>query len=258
MSAVNVSLVNHSSLFADADLQNLANALQFQLIRDFAPHWNVSARMFYTPSGANPTPGHWVLVLFDDSDVANALGYHDVGPNGEPLGKVFVRTTLADGQKVSVTASHELLEMLGDPYVSTSDQDANTFWAKEACDMVENDEYDIVIPDTWPNAGTKVAVSNFGLLSWWQSSAAGPYDFLGKLTKPLTLTPGGYMSFLDLDHLSRGWQQVTAREITNPSEKVKARPHVGSRRMLRTIPKTDRVRSTFKPGNKAIPASLSI
>jgi hypothetical protein len=252
---ISVSLVNKSTLFADSDLQTLASALQLQVSRDFAPAWNINAKIYFTPSGSNPTPGHWVLGLFDDATVANALGFHDVGTQGEPLGKVFVRTTLADGQKVSVTASHECLEMLLDPSCCMAYQDGNVFWAGEDCDMVENDEYDIEIPAGWIGAGTKIAVSNFGLPSWWQSQiTVGPYDFLGKLTKPLTLTPGGYMSFLDLSNLSRGWQQVNAREITDPAAKVRARPHVGSRRALRSIPQTDRIRSTYPTGTEAIPA----
>jgi hypothetical protein len=251
--AIHISIVNKSTLFADADLPALANALQIQVTRDFLPAWSIDAKIYYTPSGNNPTAAHWILALMDDADQAGALGYHDVDPLGNPLGKVFVRTTLNDGQKVSVTTSHELLEMLGDPWISTADLDGNVWWAKEAADMVENDEYEITIPDGWPGAGTKVAVSNFGLLAWWNSSSAGPYDFLGKLKKPLTLTPGGYMSFLDMDHLSRGWQQVTARQLS-PADKVRARPHIGSRRLLRSIPKTERVRSTYNPGLEAVPA----
>lgn len=251
-----ISLVNKSTIYSDLDLPVLANALQIQITRDFAPAWNAGAKVFYTPSGSNPSADHWTLAILDDADQANALGYHDIGVQGQPLGKVFVRTTLADGQKVSVTASHEILEMLGDPSCTLASQDANTFWALESCDMVESDEYEIEIPAGWAGAGTRVAVSNFGLPSWWEGyRTAGPYDFLGRLTQPLTLTPGGYMSFLDLDHLSRGWQQASARTLSADA-KVRARPHVGSRRMLRTIPRTERVRSEFAPGTEAIPAEI--
>lgn len=249
-----ISLVNQSTLFKDADLPALANALQIQVTRDFLPAWGVGAQMFYTPSGAHPTADHWVLALLDDSDQANALGYHDKGVQGQPLGKVFVRTTLANGQKVSVTASHELLEMLGDPSCSSADQDGSIFRAKEAADMVENDEYEIEIPVGWAGAGTKVAVSNFGLLSWWDSSRTiGPWDFLGKLTGPLLMTPGGYTSLLDLTNLALGWQQVNARGMST-AEEVAARPHLGSRRALRAIPKDKRKLSTYEPGTDAIPA----
>ena len=262
MTPLQISLVNKSTIFKDSDLPTLANALQLQVTRDFSPIWGTSAQIYWTPSGKNPTASHWPLALFDNADVANALGYHDESPTGQPLGKIFVATTLADGQKVSVTTSHELLEMLGDPYVNGANQDGSKFWATEMCDMVENDEYEIVIPSGWAGAGTSVAVSNFALPAWWQSSIPGPYDFLHKLSAPLTLTPGGYMSFLDLTQPRAGWQQVNGRMDT-AAQRVRSRPHLGSRRALRNIPRTapagepQRERSTYSPGIEAVAARES-
>jgi len=57
----------------------------------------------------------WAMVFLDDADEAGALAYHDLTPEGLPLAKVFVRTTLEAGESVSVSASHELVEMLVDP-----------------------------------------------------------------------------------------------------------------------------------------------
>ena len=54
----------------------------------------------------------------DDSDQASALGYHDMTSEGLPLGKVFGTTNLKFGTNWTVTASHELLEMLGDPSIN--------------------------------------------------------------------------------------------------------------------------------------------
>jgi len=250
-SPIFISLVNQSTQYSDALLPALANALQIQVTRDFYPIWGINAKVFYTPTGKNPTASHWPLVLLDNSDQANALGYHDESTTGAPLGKIFVATTLADGEKVEVTASHEFLEMLGDPYINLAAQDGAVLWAYEMCDMVENDSYDITIPAGWAGAGTAVPVSNFALPSWWQSALPGPYDFLKKLTAPLMLTPGGYMSMLDLNKPSQGWVQINGRMDT-AVQKVRARPHVGSRRLLRQIAKADRVRSTYTPGTDAI------
>lgn len=252
--SIQISLVNQSTIFKDSDLPALANALQIQVKRDFFPVWGIDAQLFYTPSGKHPTASHWPLVLFDNSDVANALGYHDESPTGQPLGKVFVATTLADGQKVEVTTSHELLEMLGDPYVNLAAQDGSIFWASEMCDMVENDEYFITIPTGWNGAGTSVPVSNFGLPDWWQTGKPGPFDFLKKLTSPLTLTAGGYMSFLDLNKPGQGWQQINGR-MDSGVQKVRARPRLGSRRSLRAIARSDRIRSTYLPDSEAIAAA---
>jgi hypothetical protein len=48
------------------------------------------------------------------ADTAGALGYHDLTHDGQPISKVFVKTTIKDGELVSVTACHELFEMVID------------------------------------------------------------------------------------------------------------------------------------------------
>ncbi len=254
---IQISLCNFSTVFPDSQLPILANALSLQANRDFFGEWGIGCKLYYTPTGKNPTAGHWVLGLFDDSTQAGALGFHDIDGQGNPLGKVFVKTTLADGQKVEVTASHELLEILADPDVNLSGQDGTKFWAYEVCDAVENIEYAVTIPAGWVGAGTSVAVSNFVLPSYWEGfRTTGPFDFLQKLTAPLTLTPGGYMSYLDLNSPSQGWIQVTARGLSADA-KVKARPYPGSRRERRTIPRDQWVKSTYQPGDTAVPAEAA-
>jgi hypothetical protein len=256
-SPINISLVNLSTAYPDASLPALANALQIQISRDYFPEWGVQAKVWYTPTGKNPTASHWALGLFDDTDQAGALGYHDITATGQPLGKVFVKTTLAAGLAVESTASHECLEMLGDPDVNLSAQDSGTkFWAYEMCDMVENDSYDITIPAGWAGAGTVVPVSNFALPAWWETSNPGPWDFLKKLTAPFTLDAGGYMSYLDLANASAGWVQITARGM-NPAERAHARPYAGSRRLRRTIPRDQWIPSTYTPGAEAVPAEAA-
>ena len=55
--------------------------------------------------------------------------------------EVFVKTTIAAGQKVSVTASHELLEMMIDPGAQLWAQNTDgKFYAYEMCDAVEDEE----------------------------------------------------------------------------------------------------------------------
>jgi hypothetical protein len=252
---INISIVNKSTLFADKDLPTLANAMQIQVTRDFLPSWGIDAKIYYTPSGQNPSPSHWVLALLDDADMAGALGYHDVTPTDQPLGKAFVRTTLADGGQITVTVSHELLEMLGDPTVSLCSQDSNVFWAYENCDAVEADNlgYEITIPAGWNGAGNKILVSDFVLKSWWDRTAQAPYDFMEHIKSPLALAPGGYISFLDLNNLQNGWQQKDA-DLASPADQLKARPHLGSRRSRRAIPKYKWIRSTYEPGTEAISA----
>jgi len=62
-----------------------------------------------------PKLSDWQFIYFDDADATGALGYHELTKDGQPVSKVFVKTTLADNELVSVTASHELFEMTIDP-----------------------------------------------------------------------------------------------------------------------------------------------
>src|SRR5207247_6583557 len=83
------------------------------IVDDYFVHvWGTPAQLVKT---ATFRKGPWAMAFLDDPDLANALGYHDLTPDGLPLSKVFVKTTRAVGQKVSVTACHELAEMLVDP-----------------------------------------------------------------------------------------------------------------------------------------------
>lgn len=256
---IQISLANQSTIFSDKDLPALANALQIQVSRDFFPAWGVDAQIFYTPTGKHPTASHWVIALLDDADQAGALGYHDVTVSGMPLGKAFVRTTLADGGLVSVTVSHELLEMLGDPDVNLTAQLDTKLYAYEVSDAVESDAdgYAIVIPSGWDGAGTSVTVSDFVLPSWFETfRTSGPFDFKNRVSAPLQLSPGGYIGMMDLNNLSAGWQQVTAMKSgASFDEELRAqvisRPSAGSRRSRRAIPRNRWIRSTYYPGDAA-------
>ena len=88
---------------------------------------------------------------------------------------------------ISVTASHEALEMLADP--AANEYSFNGFrlmWAREVCDAVQASTYRIVAN------GLRVPVSNFVLPAFFNPWADGPYDHLGVLKEPFSLAKGGY------------------------------------------------------------------
>lgn len=236
---INIQFINKSTILSQQDANDIVNALQIQVSHDFAPVWGVDAKLFLAPkSFKRPTPGCWVLAFLDNADQAGALGYHDLTSDYLPLGKVFVKTTIADGGKVSVTASHELLEMLGDPDINLSaltyDASENVYapaklYAYETCDACEDDQFGYTI--------NGVLVSDFVYPSYFEqfrSIGTGTiFDKQQHITAPFQILPGGYMGVLDFGNLSQGWQQVTADKAPNAAR----RPHVGSRRERRGIPK---------------------
>jgi hypothetical protein len=114
---MNILLANQSTAISDSEVQAIMQVLQVQAWRDFCPAYGIEVPTLRFDAPGSLRDGEWLLSFFDTSDEAGALGYHDLSPAGTPLGKVFAKTDLMYGSLVSVTASHELLEMLADPHI---------------------------------------------------------------------------------------------------------------------------------------------
>jgi len=236
---IKIAVINASTVLTDAQIQSVIDPLQTQVHRDFAPVWGVDADLTFVPTGGTPDPGTWWLTILDTSDQAGALGYHDVTDQGLPAGKVFAKSDVDLGNSWSVTISHELLEMLGDPEINLTvfvqpDQNSGTLYAYEVCDACEDDQFGYLINGT--------LVSDFVYPSWFQPSlgAGTQFDFQNKITAPLQLLTGGYIGFFNVNN-GTGWQQKTAQGDPYSWED---RARVGSRRERRRIPRNHWVTST--------------
>lgn len=203
-----IDVINESTEASDKTIKWLLAALQKQIVRDFEPIWGYTATLIFIPKGVKPSPYHWQLIFLDNADQAGALGYHDLTQAGLPLGKVFIRTAEENQSAWSETASHEVLEMLGDPYANSativlSTNTTGIAYAYEVCDACEGEDYGYVIND--------FKVSNFVTPSWFNPDAAliqttQKYDFMGHITKPLQLLPGGYIGIYKIPN-TNGWEQ---------------------------------------------------
>ncbi len=180
-----IACFNQATVPLGVDFDTLVATLQQFLDQIFVPVWGTPASLVKTTGFRK---GAWALAFLDTADVANALGYHDLTPDGLPLSKVFVRTTLGAGQKVSVTAGHELAEMMVDPAInlcSTGPQ--NRLYAYETADAVEEEEFQL----------GGVPLSDFVYPSWFEvfrKPGSTQFDYLKKVTRPFQILPGGYMS----------------------------------------------------------------
>jgi hypothetical protein len=116
--------------------------------------------------------------IFDNADVADALGYHDLTKDGQPVAKIFAKTTLADNQLVSVTACHELFEMIIDPIANLYAEGADgTEYAYEMSDPVEEDTFEV----------DGIQISNFVHPAWFEPFKHPPgtkFDHLGYSRSP--------------------------------------------------------------------------
>ena len=179
-----IACVNKATVDLGVPFGKLTAALQTCYDKHFLPIWGYPVKLYTTKT---PKPTDWQFVYFDDADTAGALGYHDLTKDGQPVAKVFVKTTLADNQLVSVTASHELFEMVIDPIANLWAEAADgTEYAYEMSDPVEEDTFLV----------DGIEMSNFVYPSWFEPfkhPAGTKFDHLGLLKKPFAMTKGGYV-----------------------------------------------------------------
>ena len=155
---------------------------------EFAKDWSVP----YTPVVPYdriedlPTASGECRLFTIERDIGapGAEGFHD-----DQLGLIYARI-LPDNN--CDAGSHEVVEEEGDP---TCDQYADMGngqqVAKESADPVEGDSYPISV--TVGNETRDVPVTNYVLPSWFDPKGVAPFDRMGKLTAPFTMTAGGYM-----------------------------------------------------------------
>jgi hypothetical protein len=143
-----------------------------------------------------------ICTVYDTPDVPNAAGYHSVDAKGVPYAKDFA---IGDLDALSLTISHECFEIVTDQSASLYDYSSGQGVAYESCDPVQ---------DTWDRHPNGIVVSNFVLPSWYNPAAKGPYDRLGCLLLPLTMTDDGYCII----------QRPLGPE-TIPSHVAETRPH---------------------------------
>jgi hypothetical protein len=194
-----VVLINESSMPLTPDrLHEVARALQIQVVRDFQPVWDETASVTVAPRSQVPA-GAWPIRIVDDSPV---LGVHN-DDRGHPF--AVIRAT----SDWTITASHELLEMLvnpeGDRVIEGPDIDPDhrarrVEYLVEVCDACQVYDYPV---------GT-VPVSDFLTPEYFRPErpATGRVDFLGRLSSPMDVPKGCHLSWWDPQ--DRRWHQRQA------------------------------------------------
>ncbi len=233
MAFIKVEITNQSTVLTDVQVQTAIPALQTQVHRDFAPIWGIDADLSFLPKGTASTPSAWMLGIFDNSDQSGALGYHELSPQGNPLAKVFAGSDMQVGLNWTVTASHELLEMMADPSIDLTvfvqpNSSTGTIFAYEVCDSCESDSFGYSI--------NGIAVSDFVFPSWFESfrsAGSTQFDYANKITKPFEILSGGYIGAFDVTSGS-GWQQITS---TGMPTKEAFKVRMDSRMERRKLPR---------------------
>ncbi len=211
MANIVLALKNQSTVVTDAELVKAAAALQIQLDRDWLPLWHSTAKIVVLDRTQPVPAGAWPIYIMDTSDMSDALGYH-YNVRGTPYGRVFAKTGIDNGYAWTITLSHEIVEIMGNPLVNATvlrmnSANSATLYMMETGDPVEAD-----------NLGYKIdgiALSDFVTPAWFDVEATvrgTRYDFAGHCTAPFQILPGGYMSVMNLPG-PLTWTSINARNL---------------------------------------------
>jgi hypothetical protein len=179
-----IACFNQAETELGVDYDDLIAAMQKYVDNFVAPIWATPAKLIKTDGFQK---GAWAIVFLDDADQADALAYHDLTPDGLPISKVFVRTTLQNKDLVSVSASHELVEMLVDPAINlmTTGPNPKLVYAYESADPVEALSFDV----------DGIPMSDFVYPSYFEvfhPTGSVRFDQVGAVKKPFQILAGGY------------------------------------------------------------------
>ncbi len=202
----------------DADLvHSAAIALNLQVTRDLPQFWPVSASVTYLPNPKKIPAGIWPVQLVKSLPPGEG-GFHS-DKHKQPYSKVIASKT---DPTWTIDASHEILEMLVDPYGNRmqssvaievvkgkiEDGTGQFGYLVEACDPCEDNSYAYTI--------NGVAVSDFITPHYYDPlvTPGTRYSFTGAIKGPRQILPGGYISWVNTE--KDEWQQLMYVDPSKP------------------------------------------
>jgi hypothetical protein len=196
-----VAVVSETASISFSELSRVSAALQKQAIRDVGPVWGIQSTVDAFGRLEDVPIGTWPIIIEDNINVPGAAGIHE-DDDGQP----FALVTAGNGW--SLTASHELVEMLVDPFgrrltegQSPKPGQGRVQFLIEPCDPSEAVQFAYLI--------NGVTVSDFYTPKYFSTvfNPADRYSHTGAIQRPRQVLKGGYLSWHDpvTDH----WFQET-------------------------------------------------
>jgi hypothetical protein len=196
-----VALVCDTDQLDISDVTRVAAALQKQVTRDFGPIWEISATVDGFARLEDVPIGYWPILVGDEGQRGG--GVH-LDKGNQPFALVDFTP------EWPLTASHECLEMLADPFGnrlvagdSPMPGQGRVEFLLEVCDPCEAPEFGYTV--------NGILVSDFYTPLFFDPPQRGDvpvrYDFQGHITEPRQVLGDGYLSWHDpvTDH----WFQET-------------------------------------------------
>ena len=210
MDTYHVALVSGTPAVSFSDIANVSAALQKQVTRDFGPIWDVNATVDAFENLDSVPTDYWPVIIEDNINEPGAAGYH-TDKNGQPFSLVQADDTWP------LTASHECLEMLADPFGNRTiagsvppqassklkKKLARVLYLVEVCDPCEEGSFGY--------QSNGVGVSDFITPHYYDPSVAASiqYSYSGNIKAPHQVLDGGYVSFGDPS--TNEWYQVVVQ-----------------------------------------------
>jgi hypothetical protein len=195
-----VALASETQRVDFAELAKVSAALQKQAMRDLAPVWDVRATVDPFASLDDVPLGYWRIVVADEIPY-RAAGIH-LDQDGQPY--ALVRWD----PEWSLTASHELVEMLVDPFgnrliagPSPHPDQGRVEFLVEVADPSESAEFGYT--------ANGILVSDFYTERFFDpvESRGVQYSYTGAITRPRQILKGGYISWHE-PVTDEWWQQT--------------------------------------------------
>jgi hypothetical protein len=208
-----VALLTTSKKVSLQELTRVSAALQRQISRDLLPIWNIQGTVDAFGSDQDVPHGYWKITVMDTVPEKGAAGFH-LDENEQPFADVQWSPDW------SLTASHECIEMLVDPFghqvatgPSPKQGQGRVKFLVEACDPCEARQFAYTMNT---GSGAEVLVSEFFTPEYFSPTQGSGvrYSFRGNLTGPRQVLEGGYLSWQDPadGHI---WQLFGPAELGN-------------------------------------------
>lgn len=207
MLPMQVALVPQTNEATPDGFLHVAAALQKQVIRDLAPCWGVSATVAPFLELEQVPPGYWPVVLVEEPLMLARRGVH-FASGARP----FALVTMSDSW--SLTASHELLELLVDPWGNWTLSGRSLYSDRERDDETDDREGDtepqgqveylVEVCDPCQAAEHAYTIDGVLLSDFVTPEYYGPrqrqgtgvqYSFTGAVPGPRQVLPGGYLTW---------------------------------------------------------------
>ena len=208
---------HEASGIRNGDLERIAHVCEVQLHEDVVQLYRslerrIAAITVTCAHLVEPRADDWCIAIDPRHDWTSdpSAGFHDVTAAGLPYGKIKPLkkpTTRSLFDAYSLIFSHEVVEMTVRPYCDLFVQAGDSMAELEVCDPVQDLAYQI----------DDVLVCDFVGPAFWHpwflpylKGIDRRFDFLGKLSRPFEISPGGYLKRL----ICNQWYRDDGRTLT--------------------------------------------